>query len=273
MGSSDVPPSSAPPWLTDAANGCLGAGVFFWLVTYVLMVHRAHATRATPVPLLPLGVNLAWECVFVAYVCDTWLEYLGFALWLLFDIPVLLVTAKYASASFASQPMVARNVGKTVGLTFVVSAASIAYFSYWWLAEPHRGYGIKWGKTWKELEARDTTELSYWTAGVAQMLFSVGALSMLVQRGHSGGQSYAIWFCRFVGTMMGLPVTTLLLWWYWPEAHGFVLQPASCTIVGVTMICDLIYPFVLAQVQATEEVLPDGTVIAPWDARASKKHS
>jgi len=80
-------------------------------------------------------------------------------------------------------------------------------------------------------------------------------------------------FCRFVGTMMGLPVTTLLLWWHWPEAHGFVLQPASCTIVGVTMICDLIYPFVLAQVQATEEMLPDGTIIAPWDARASKKHS
>ncbi|KAI6781477.1 uncharacterized protein J7T54_001439 [Emericellopsis cladophorae] len=169
MGSSDVPPSSTPPWLTDAANGCLGTGVFFWLVAYVLMVHRAHATRATP------------------------LEHLGFMLWLLFDIPVLLVTAKYASASFASQPMVARNVFRIVGLTFVVGAASFAYFAYWWLAEPHRGYGIKWGKTWKELEARDTTELSYWTAGVAQMLFSVGALSMVVQRGHSGGQSYAIW--------------------------------------------------------------------------------
>lgn len=193
MGSADVPPSTAPAWLIPAQTIILGFGVGFWLLTYLLMVKRSLATRATPIPLLPLGINVAWEVVWAFYVTDVSLERLGFGAWLLFDIPVVYATLKTAPRSFSNQPLVARNARLILGVTFLLAAAANGYFAWWWLAEPHRGYGIKWGKTWKGQEARDTTELSYWTAGVAQMSFSLGALAMLVQRGHSGGQSYAIW--------------------------------------------------------------------------------
>ena len=193
MGSSDIPPPTAPTWLIPASTAFLGAGVFFWLVTYVLMIRQSLRDNATPLPILALALNLSWEVVTAVYVTEMPLELLGFGLWLLFDLPVLYVTLRAARQSFKTQPIIARNCGLILALTFAVGVAANFFFAQWWLAEPHRGYGIKWGKTWKGQEARDCTELSWWTAGFAQATFSVGVLAMLLQRGHSGGASYSIW--------------------------------------------------------------------------------
>lgn len=65
--------------------------------------------------------------------------------------------------------------------------------------------------------------------------------------------------------MMGLPVTSILLWWYWPEAHGYILHPLSIFLVGTATACDIVYPFLLHHVKLTEVILPDGTVIAGGD--------
>lgn len=62
--------------------------------------------------------------------------------------------------------------------------------------------------------------------------------------------------------MMGLPVTTILLWWYWPEAHGFVFHPLGIVLIGTSIVCDIAYPFLLQHVRLTERVLPDGSVVA-----------
>ncbi|KAH7242015.1 hypothetical protein BKA59DRAFT_513525 [Fusarium tricinctum] len=272
MGSSDIPPPSAPAWLVPASTACLSAGITFWLLAYILMVRRSLATHATPAPLLALGLNLAWEVVYAFGVCEAPIETFGFTLWLLLDIPVLYATIKTAPRSFSTSPLVARNVPLLLFIIFVAGLVGNGMFVWWWLKEPHRGYGIKWGKTWKGLEARDTTELAFWSAGVAQMIFSVSALAMLLQRGHSGGQSYAIWFCRFVGTVMGLPISCIMLWWYWPEAHGFVFHPLGLFFVGTSILCDLAYPFLLAYVRTTERVLPDGSLTdGRVEAEAVKK--
>ncbi|KHN96696.1 uncharacterized protein MAM_05252 [Metarhizium album ARSEF 1941] len=193
MGSSDVPPPAAPAWLIPASTTLLGAGVVCWLVCYALMARRSLRTRDTPIPLLALGINLSWEMVYAFYVTEEWLEFAGFIMWLALDLPVLYTTLKYGRRSNAASPLVARNVPLLLGLVFAFGLVTNTLFAWWWLREPHRGYGLKFGKTWKGLEARDTTELAWWSAGVAQMTMSVGALGMLLQRGHSGGQSYAIW--------------------------------------------------------------------------------
>lgn len=65
---------------------------------------------------------------------------------------------------------------------------------------------------------------------------------------------------------MGLPVTGGLLWWYWPEAHGFIFQPLSIVMIGASLACDLIYPFVLARVRATEHIFPNGTMLSGYAA-------
>lgn len=193
MGSSDIPPPTAPSWLIPASTALLGGGVVFWLICYVLMARRSLSTHDTPIPLLALGINLSWEVVYAFYVTEEWLEFAGFAMWLALDIPVLYATIKHGRRSNAASPLVGRNVTLLLMLVFAFGLVANALFAWWWLKEPHRGHGEKWGKTWKGLEARDTTELAWWSAGVAQMTLSVGALGMLLQRGHSGGQSYAIW--------------------------------------------------------------------------------
>lgn len=66
-------------------------------------------------------------------------------------------------------------------------------------------------------------------------------------------------------------MTTVLLWWYWPEAHGFVLHPLGIFIIGTATCCDIAYPFVLAHVRSTERVLPDGTVVAGEENANDKK--
>jgi hypothetical protein len=52
---------------------------------------------------------------------------------------------------------------------------------------------------------------------------------------------------------MGLPGSSLLLWWYWPEAHGYVWQPLSVIFIGTGIACDVAYPFVLAHVRRVEQ--------------------
>lgn len=193
MAITDIPPPTAPPWLVLASSACVSVGVAFWLAAYVLMARRSLQTNATPVPLIPLGLNLAWEVVWAFYVSDTLIERLAFGGWLLFDVPVLYATFRTARHSFATQPLVARHAGAALALSFAVGLFANFYFAHWWFDEPHRGHGLKWGKAWRGREARDMTELTYWTAGAAQLAFSVGAFAMLLQRGHSGGQSYAIW--------------------------------------------------------------------------------
>ena len=193
MGSSDIPPSGAPSWLIPASTACLAIGIFAWLLCYILMAQRSLATNATPAPILALGINLAWEVVYAIFVTDSLLERIGFTAWLICDVPVLYATLKTAPSSYARTSLVGRRFGLVLGVVFAWGVVANVVFARWWLAEPHRGYGVKSGKMWNGMEARDTTELCWWSAGVAQMVMSVGALAMLLERGHSGGQSYGIW--------------------------------------------------------------------------------
>lgn len=68
---------------------------------------------------------------------------------------------------------------------------------------------------------------------------------------------------------MGLPVSTFVMWWWWPEAHGFVLNPLSIIMIVTSLMCDLAYPFLLAHVRATEKVLSDGTIVSGYDDLSS----
>lgn len=51
------------------------------------------------------------------------------------------------------------------------------------------------------------------------------------------------------------------MWWYWPEAHGYVASYASVLLWGSAIACDVAYPFALRSVRQSEVVLPDGRLI------------
>jgi hypothetical protein len=52
------------------------------------------------------------------------------------------------------------------------------------------------------------------------------------------------------------------MWWYWPEAHGYVVSRYAVLLWGISITCDLIYPFVLRRVRRSESVLSDGRLAA-----------
>ncbi|KAM3501951.1 hypothetical protein MY10362_005191 [Beauveria mimosiformis] len=80
------------------------------------MARRALQTHATPIPLVALAMNLAWELVYGLYVADMPVGAAGFVLWLLFDLPVLYATVTQAKHSFAASPLVARNISMLLGI-------------------------------------------------------------------------------------------------------------------------------------------------------------
>lgn len=57
-------------------------------------------------------------------------------------------------------------------------------------------------------------------------------------------------------------VCNAILWHYWPEAHGYFVNPLGMFINGTALFCDLIYPFALWQVRKTEVALPDGRLVS-----------
>lgn len=77
--------------------------------------------------------------------------------------------------------------------------------------------------------------------------------------------------CRFVGSLIGLPIATTFLWWHWPEANGFVTDPFAIIMMVGTVICDVLYPFAIATVRKTEVILDDGTIVAGWSPEAQAK--
>lgn len=76
---------------------------------------------------------------------------------------------------------------------------------------------------------------------------------------------------RALGSQMGLTFAIALLWWYWPEAHGYILEPVALTMLGIIFFCDMLYPLLIAYVRMTEVILEDGTIVAPWSPEAKQK--
>lgn len=68
--------------------------------------------------------------------------------------------------------------------------------------------------------------------------------------------------CRTIGTISGMVVCNAILWYYWPEAHGYFVNPLGMFINGTALLCDLIYPLALWQVKKTEVALPDGRFVS-----------
>lgn len=196
MGSSDTPPPDCPPWLIPLHMTLLGLGVLLWDATYILMTRRALATQSYGMPLLALASNVSWELVYVFYVCEMPLETVGFLFWLILDVGLVYTTVRFGEADWRGGRMswVGRHIAGILAVLVLVGCAVHYRFAAWWLAAPHVGTGMKFGKWWGGEEGYDTTELAFWSAGVCQAALGASALAMLASRGHSGGASYAIWW-------------------------------------------------------------------------------
>jgi hypothetical protein len=195
MASSDIPPPSAPQWLIPLHVALLGIGVLLWDATYILITLRSVRTKSYGMPLVALACNLSWELVTVFYVCEGPPETIGFLIWLVLDIGLVYTTLRYGEREWKGGRFewIGRRIGIVLTGLIVVGMGVNYWFAKWWLSVPHRGSGRKEGKWWNGEEGFDTTELAFWSAGVSQVVLSVGCLVMLWRRGHSGGTGFVIW--------------------------------------------------------------------------------
>lgn len=52
------------------------------------------------------------------------------------------------------------------------------------------------------------------------------------------------------------------MFYLWRDAHEYFMSPFGIFLWGTALVCDLVYPFVFAQVRKTEKILPDGSKVA-----------
>jgi hypothetical protein len=190
MGSNDVPPPSVPSYYLVGANTLLQVGGALWTLCYILMTRESFRSRTYGMPLLALANNFAWEIVYAFGVAEAPLERIVFAIWCVLDIGLLLGIARHGAGEWAHAPIIAKNLGKVViGLIIWLVVGHWA-FAKWWIDNE---IGKREGKYYYGVVAADTSELGFWTAGVAQLCLSVASLAQLVVRQHTGGVSWSIW--------------------------------------------------------------------------------
>lgn len=199
MGYTDTPPPHVPTWAVPASTGTLGVGFVLWSLTYILMTRRALATRSSGMPLLALATNVSWEVVYLFYVVESLPEMIGFAFWLLLDVGLVYSALKFGHIEFerAGAPWIGRHIAPLLAIMTAIGLWGNFAFVFWWLEEPGRGFGGrdgKRGKWWRGQDGYDTTEMAYWSAAVAQLIASSTCLAMLLERQHSRGTSYLIWY-------------------------------------------------------------------------------
>lgn len=72
-----------------------------------------------------------------------------------------------------------------------------------------------------------------------------------------------------MGTLFGLVLDNLLMWWYWPDGYSWMVHPFGVFLWGTSIACDIVYPFILHHVRQSEVQLPDGSLMRGDSSRPS----
>ncbi|KAI4674862.1 uncharacterized protein J4E84_010303 [Alternaria hordeiaustralica] len=248
MGRLDILPDHVDPSIFDANDVFLGTGGVLYTICYALMARQSIRDRTYAMPLFSLAFNFAWEIVFAIYVADELREKALFAIWGLLDMGIVYAAVTYGANEWGHAPAVGRNIGKIFAGMLVWWCIALYAVSSWWLDVDHP-VNPKVGKAYRGNLGIDKDELGFWTAMVAQVVLSVMSLAQLVVRGSSRGSSYSIWACRFIGSVSGLTVNYGYVWWVWPEAHGYYVNPISVVMMVTWILADLGYLVVFRNVQ------------------------
>jgi hypothetical protein len=202
--------------------------------------------------------DFAWEIVFALYVADETREKALFAIWGLLDLGIVYAAVIYGANEWKHAPVVGRNIGKIFTGMLAWWCIALYAVSSWWLNVEHP-VNPKIGKSYRGNMGIDKDELGFWTALVAQVVLSVMSLTQLVIRGSSRGSSYSIWASRFIGSVSGLTLNYGYVWWVWPEAHAYYINPIVVVMMVTWILADLGYLVVLCNVQRTDRTVDGKT--------------
>ncbi|KAF2278579.1 uncharacterized protein EI97DRAFT_430856 [Westerdykella ornata] len=252
MGSNDIPPPHVPSSYHAVSTALLFLGALGYTSAYLLMTLQSLRDRTYAMPLFSLALNLSWEIVFACYVAESLPEKSAFTVWMILDVGLVYAVVKHGAREWEASPLVARNIGKILGICVLWCCTMLWAFSKWWIQSYAPAHLVQ-GKIYLGVNGIDTTELGWWTALAAQVVLSVMSLAQIVVRGSSRGASWAIWITRFLGSVLGYLVYYGYCWWVWPEAHAYFVHPVAVVGSVTWALADIGFAVVMLVVKAQED--------------------
>jgi len=70
--------------------------------------------------------------------------------------------------------------------------------------------------------------------------------------------------------VVGFHAVYFWLWYMWPEAHYYFMNPVAIVMWSTSILADIVFAVFFARFRTTEVVLPDGRKIAGGDAQAQR---
>ncbi|PPJ60279.1 hypothetical protein CBER1_01264 [Cercospora berteroae] len=200
----------------------ISCGVLYALC-YMFYMTRTARDKTCAGAVEYLCGTMAYEIYYAFATTTTTFERLSFLVWFLLDVSFATVAVFSAYDPNRRKVVAGRLVGGVIaGLGFLHVLCQ--YFP----------------------DEREQVT-AYWTGLLLQLPIGWGSLYLLLTKRDTKGHSLEIWVTRFLGC-----VTAYLtfFWRYWnvPENWPYVGSYLSVAIIAVTMIPEVIYPFVYIQV-------------------------
>ncbi len=223
----------------------------FWTIAYIWIIYRGFKDKTCGMPLMVLGLNIAWEFIFAflgapivpegSMLDLTWQttvqRYMD-GMWFLFDCVILYLKFKYGREEFkASMPTAPDWMYYPYLIVIILISAGCVMFSVneW---NDHNGV---------------------YAAYIQNIFISATFISMLYKKGSSKGQSMGIAICKWLGTLapslMGALVMIREYGANWPIFVDFQFMPLMKFLIECCFLFDVIYIVALYRMMKYREHL------------------
>ncbi|KAL2847830.1 hypothetical protein BJY01DRAFT_234112 [Aspergillus pseudoustus] len=199
-----------------------------WLLNYIITIRTAQRERISGVSLVSICNNTAWEFLFSTYYHPPHRTgTVVFAAWMLADVGVLWASVKYA-------PTPATN-------PFRRYTPALAILVFLGCLSGHVAMT-------RQLGLRPAFFYGGW---ISQALLSGVALALLIQRGHTRGTCWAMWYLRLISSS-GAILTSVLRSLYWPAAWGWADSIMMRWLWGAFYAMESLYGFLYWYLKGVE---------------------
>ncbi|KGJ49553.1 MULTISPECIES: transmembrane-type terpene cyclase [Paraclostridium] len=160
----------------------------FWIIAYILIIHKSFKDKTYGIPLFALSLNLAWEFTFsfIYPPGDLLFAKIIFLTWLLLDLIILYTFFKYGYKS-------RKYIGIISKKSLYIFTVFILVCSILFMILSVNDFSI--------LFNNDITQTSGFIANIQNLIMSILFVSMLLNRGNTSGQSIYIAIFKWMGTL------------------------------------------------------------------------
>ncbi len=172
--------------LTNILIGISGIG---WTTVYIVIIYRGFKDKASGMPLIALGLNIAWEFLFsVVFPSPRPIQQVANMVWFCFDVVIVVQKFMYGKKEFRrSTPGLSDRLFTVNGVAALVFSFGVVYVSALDWDDPNGKY----------------------SAYIMNAIMSFAFISMLQRSEGLEGQSIYVALGKFLGTLSPTILATL----------------------------------------------------------------